>query len=124
MDNFHLKIRADGGFREVFRMAFSLRGHPATWYSQTPSALTFYWSEPTDLPKDTAHPLPITMDVDVATDIAARWLADAKPQGKKPDTDGDVGEAWQIDSGERWGHAGGSCYGILTVSPCWAVYGK
>lgn len=154
MDNFRFDMTAEGvgSLASAMKLVFQIRGcegsnprggkrgvthyaiRPVKEGQKAPDGKWLYNCEPRplrlvffnhyDIKKEDGDKttLPFKLDADGASDFARRWLEEAD-YGREPDHDGSNGKGWRIYN-EGWGHVDNDHYGVIAVTPVWAMYGK
>lgn len=130
MDNRRIDVVSAG--RDQLRLALAIAfanasGGKAWEYldvapiGEQPRTLVFLWSHEKD-----SRRLPVPLDLDGATDLAARWLEHLAPEEKPGaiDIDGDcVPEAFRVFN-EQWGFVFDYEYAFVGIQGWHAWYGK
>jgi len=117
----HIRGASFMQFTAAVALAFS--SVTASYYSvSSEHGLVLYWGQPSEVspsPKE----LPYELDVKAAISFAWNWLRQAE-WPREPDHDGSNERGFYVSTGDTWGHAGGSFYGIIQIKPDWLEYGK
>jgi hypothetical protein len=117
-DSFRFDITDDTGLEEILAIAFRKNQRGASGWRAVDGTLVFYWGDV----QPPIVPFPTRIDHKAAAEVATAWLAE-QDYGRGPDTDGSAKRGFRVYN-DRYGHAGGTWQGFVTIKPEWTIYGK
>lgn len=109
--------------RLAMKIAFMWHSKAKAWAEAENGSLVFYWHAVSG-----AHPLPVALDAEGASELAIAWLRDrpVAAYGPEPDHDGDNCKGFRISNGGPSITTGKERerYAIVAISPEWIEYHK